>query len=342
MIENRNDSALQKLRHRMRSLVWSASWVALSILFVFAILLQWAGDSTWLMTLLTFGPRWTALLLLAPLAGGALLFCRRAWLPLLLAAGIAVGPIMGFCVPWRSVAQLEPAGTFILRVVSFNVGGGIDTAGMIRFLRETHADVIAFQEWPGLPFPEKIERGWFSVQHGELLVASRFPITNMSVSPNATARRRAPAIGCDIETPGGKVHVQCLHLYTLRNGLDAVISQKWKGAPELERVTAIRNEESKISADFARTSDAPAIVVGDFNMTCDSTIFDRDWKDWHDAFSLRGFGLGHTFSSRKIGLRIDHVLVSSTSWHVRSCRVGPDLHGQHRPLVAELVLLGHD
>ena len=147
---------------------------------------------------------------------------------------------------------------------------------------------------------------------------------------------------CEVETPEGTVHVCCLHLYTLRKGLDAVRGQKWKGASELERVSAIRNEDSRIASQLARGQSGPVIVVGDFNMPSDSAVFQRDWKGWQDAFSTCGFGLGHTFASRHIGLRIDHILADATHWHVRSCRVGPNLRGQHRPLAAELALLGHD
>ena len=58
------------------------------------------GDSSWSMTLLTFGPRRVWLVPLAPLAAGAFVFCRRALLPLLLGLWCGLGPLMGFCVPW--------------------------------------------------------------------------------------------------------------------------------------------------------------------------------------------------------------------------------------------------
>jgi endonuclease/exonuclease/phosphatase family metal-dependent hydrolase len=226
--------------------------------------------------------------------------------------------------------------------VTFNVGGGIDSPGMIDFLRECRPDVVAFQEWPeNLEFPDAFDGDWHWKRAGELLVASRFPIGGMTVSDKARGRRRAATMRCDVETPGGAVHVYCLHLYTLRKGLEAVRFEKWKGATELDRVSTIRNEDSRIASQFAKDRNGPALVLGDFNMTSDSVVFQRDWHGWQDAFSTRGFGLGYTFSTRHIGLRIDHILADATHWHVRSCRVGPDLRGQHRPLVAELLLAGH-
>jgi endonuclease/exonuclease/phosphatase (EEP) superfamily protein YafD len=330
----------QTLRRQFAFVIWLGSWLFLAIAAGAAILLHWAGDSSWITTLLAFGPRWIVLLPLAPLAPLALLLCRRGLLPLVLAAVVASGPVMGFRVPWRALSEGRPPGAVSLRVVTFNVGGVSDSAGLVEFLRSARADVFAFQEWPNhRPFPEGVAGEWHTARRGELLVASRYPILDLAAAPRASGRKNAPAIRCDIDTPAGTVHFHCLHLYTLRKGLDAVIARKWKGASELERVSAIRNEESSIAARFAGECEGPAVVLGDFNMPADSVIFGRDWGDWQDAFAMRGFGFGYSFTSRRIGLRIDHVLADASHWQVASCDLGPDLAGQHRPVIAELLLL---
>ena len=329
-----------KLRPLLARLVRAGSWTFAAVTFAAAILVQWAGDSSWPMTLLTFGPRWIALLPLAPLAAGAVALSRRALLPLLLGTCCALGPVMGFCLPWRFVTASEPQNALSLRMVTLNVDEGIDLPALIQFLNEVKPDIVALQEGPYPPaLVAAFRHGWYKVGTGDVFIASRYPIVKRSLSPLGQGRSRAPAIRCDVQTGAGVIHVNCLHLYTLREGLDRVIKDWWKGAPELERVTALRNEESQLSAGFANAFDGPAVVLGDFNMTSDSSIFHRDWHDWQDAFSTRGFGLGYTFSTNRIGLRIDHVLVDKRHWHIRSCRVGPDLHGQHRPVVAELLLL---
>jgi hypothetical protein len=104
-------------------------------------------------------------------------------------------------------------------------------------------------------------------------------------------------------------------------------------------VAALRNDESDLAAGFAERSAGPTLVAGDFNLAGDSGIFERDWGDWDDAFATGGFGLGYTFISGPIGLRIDHLLADKRHWRTRSCHVGPDLNGEHRPLVADLLLL---
>jgi endonuclease/exonuclease/phosphatase family metal-dependent hydrolase len=229
----------------------------------------------------------------------------------------------------------------MLRMVTLNIDGATDVPMLIQFLREVKPDVVAFQEGPPAALLLDEMKGDFFMARGyDTFVASRHPIVKQTLAPEASNHPYySPATRFDIAIPAGIVHVNCLHLYSLRKGLESVANVWWDGASELERVTAIRNEESQISARFAKESGGPTVVLGDFNMTSDSTVFDRDWHDWQNAFAIRGFGLGYTFATSRIGLRIDHVLADQRHWHIRSCRVGPDLHGQHRPVIAELILL---
>jgi endonuclease/exonuclease/phosphatase (EEP) superfamily protein YafD len=76
-------------------------------------------------------------------------------------------------------------------------------------------------------------------------------------------------------------------------------------------------------------------VAGDFNTPTRSAVYRESWTDLTNAFSAAGWGLGHTHFSRRIGVRIDHILASD-HWHVTSCEVGPDVGSAHRPVVAEL------
>ncbi|HVA49263.1 MAG TPA: endonuclease/exonuclease/phosphatase family protein [Pirellulales bacterium] len=331
-------SHLPKLRCRSAFLA-RAAWAYLALVLAVALLLDLAGDLSWPATLIAFGPRWLALVPLAPLAAGAITHCRRAIVPLLLAACCVLGPLMGFCLPWRRLTAAATQGALPLRVVTFNVGDVKDFSGLIGFLKDAAPDVIALQECPyPAPLRAAFPHGWFTARYDELFVASRYPIVSTSIGPAATGQKAAPAFRCDIETPSGIVHIYCLHLYTIRSGLNRVRDEWWRGAAELKRVSGIRNEESRLATDFAAGSE-PSFVVGDFNLTSESAVFGRDWGDWQDAFSVAGFGLGYTFAAGPIGLRIDHLLADRRHSCVRSCCVGPDFNGEHRPLVAELLLL---
>jgi endonuclease/exonuclease/phosphatase family metal-dependent hydrolase len=331
---------LQKLRHRLSVFIWVASWVFLAFLIVAASLIHGMGDSSWPLTLLTFSPRWISLMPLAPLAIVALAIRRSALVPLLLCLGCALGPVMGFCVPWRSMFDHGPENSTLLRVVSVNVDRGTDLAALFRFLDEVDPDVIAFQEGAYIaPVLKELKGKFQTAGTHDTFVASRYRIVDSAASPEGTGRHHPSSVRCDIATPAGVVHVHCVHLCTLRAGFDAMIHRRLRGVPELEHVTSVRDEGSRLAAEFAKQTEGPTVILGDFNMTNDSTVFQRDWGAWQDAFSLRGFGLGYTFASTRIRLRIDHVLADRRHWYIRSCRVGPDLHGQHRPLVAELLLI---
>ena len=80
------------------------------------------------------------------------------------------------------------------------------------------------------------------------------------------------------------------------------------------------------------------IVMGDFNMPVESTIYRRCWPRLADAFSTSGWGFGFTKTSEKrgwsYGARIDHVLFSPP-WRCLRCWVGGEIGSDHLPLVAE-------
>jgi endonuclease/exonuclease/phosphatase family metal-dependent hydrolase len=321
-------------------MVTIGAWTYLALVVAIWVLLRLAGDRWWPATALAFGPRWLLLLPLPLLVPPAVIF-RRGLVAITMAAVVALGPVMGFCVPWRSFGAAAGGDEFVLRVVTQNVGEGIDVATFVEFLRETEPDVVALQECSGeAPYLREVRADWYFDHEGELLIASRFPIVARAVAPNADNRLRSAMLRATLETPHGPVDVHCLHLYTLRRGFDAVIKDWRGGGPDLERVMAIRNEESLIASRFAKQAEHPAVALGDFNMSCESAVFSADWSTWRDAFAECGTGFGYTFGTRHIGLRIDHVLVEPTHWRIRSCRLGPGLHGQHRPLLAEVVMIG--
>lgn len=316
------------------------AWSYLALVLLMLILVRVAGDRWWVATLLTFGPRWIVLVPFPPLISLALLVRRKALISLAIAGLILVGPVMGFNVPWASLFAGSPDSSFTLRAVTLNIGGGVDTAALVHFLKDYDPDVVAFQEsGRKSDFPAELGKDWHLAVFGGLLVASRYPIVAMTPSEAVEGRYTVPAVRCDLATPAGKISVYCVHLFTLREGLEAIRWRLWRGADDLQRVTERRNEESAIVARFARRSDAPSIVLGDFNLTGDSAIFRRDWGLWRDAFRNSGTGFGYTFASSRIGLRIDHILADRSNWHVEMCFAGPDVSGQHRPVSAELVLL---
>lgn len=84
-------------------------------------------------------------------------------------------------------------------------------------------------------------------------------------------------------------------------------------------------------------SDMPTLVVGDFNEMNGSYAIERIKGDrLKDAWWTNGFGLGTTYDSWHLKLRLDHILYSK-EFEVEDIQVLSDfLHSDHLPLKAVL------
>jgi endonuclease/exonuclease/phosphatase (EEP) superfamily protein YafD len=101
----------------------------------------------------------------------------------------------------------------------------------------------------------------------------------------------------------------------------------------------IRDEQLHVLA----REDAPALAIGDFN----ATIWNPSFRDFVHATHLRdaagdvGRGLRTTWKGERhvwMAIPIDHIL-HDDSFAVRSVRVGTGKGSDHRPVVADLILL---
>ena len=82
-----------------------------------------------------------------------------------------------------------------------------------------------------------------------------------------------------------------------------------------------------------------SLLAGDFNMPVESAIYGQCWSRFSNAFDAVGLGLGHTKFTRWRGVRIDHIL-AGPGWRFRRCWVGPDVHSDHHPVIAEVEWVG--
>jgi endonuclease/exonuclease/phosphatase (EEP) superfamily protein YafD len=323
------------------------SWCCL--VYLAAILGLWAflrlaGDRWWLATVVLYGPRWiwsVPLAVLIPAAAATR--PHRLW-PLLIAAVTVIGPVMGFCVPLPSLAR-EAEGVFSLRVLTCNAGGKALRAGALaELIVAARPDVVALQEGSVRSLPAGTWPDGWSIR---TTVASRYPIRKVEkLSPDALGGDGF-VTRFDLETPGGLVQLFNLHLETVRDGLEAVISRKWEGAPELTANITLRARESEAASRWIlpiaglgrRGVPDPVIIAGDFNLPTDSDIYRLYWSSYTNAFSSAGLGFGHTKFTRWFGIRIDHIL-AGPGWRCRRCWVGPDVGSDHRPVLADLDWVG--
>jgi vancomycin resistance protein VanJ len=331
--------AESRSRRAARSVVtWCSGLYAAAILVSWALLAV-AADRWWPLTFLLFGPRWLLALPLVVLLPAAALLRRRLLWALFPIALVVIIPVMGFCVPFPlSFDQRKPQAR--IRVLTCNTDGSrLRAADLHQLLLETYPDVVALQEWDGHAEEEVFDRDHWQVRRGKgLCFASRHPIHDKETITDAPGWRDILARH-DVETPAGVLHFFDVHLNTPREGLEAVLHERWRGIAELDANLAERQEESEIAGERVAQTPGMVLVAGDFNMPVDSLIYRNNWARFPDAFSSVGFGFGYTKFTRWWGIRIDHIL-AGPGWRCHRCWVGPDVGSDHRPVIADLDWVG--
>ncbi|MDB4883801.1 MAG: putative rane protein [Gemmatimonadetes bacterium] len=297
-------------------------------------------------TVILFMGRWVFLLPLLLLVPAALYYQRQLLLPLLGAALVVAGPIMGARTGWRRLLP-APAGTH-LRVITFNTDASDLSAQLLPdLLARWQPDIVAFQECGELLSASvRLSAGWHHFEGKDLCLLSRYPIRAASVMDRSGLDRvkqsEAKEFGGAgyvvrflLEGPSGAIRLGNIHLETPRKGLEGLMEGDLR---RLQLNTEVRQLESSMARRWVSEGAGPLLVLGDFNTPVESRIFRDHWGDLADAFSTAGTGLGMTKYNGWIRARIDHVLASS-EWHVDRVTVGPDARSDHRPLVVDLTLV---
>jgi endonuclease/exonuclease/phosphatase (EEP) superfamily protein YafD len=333
-------------RGRIRAAIGVACWVYLVMALCVWLLLRGGGDHWWFATVVLFGPRWLALLPVVILLPMAIVLRRRALGTLIPAVAIVVFPVMGLCLPWRTLfAPRSDAAQPAIRVMTCNVHrGALDPVALAEWILATRPDVVALQEWTSKHESVVSKTGdWKVLRDGELCLFSRYPIRKIEdLADWADWKSQGipgAAVCYELSTPRKTIYLFNLHLASPHRQLDAVLEGSSEGPARVERNSSNRRRQADALSRFASRRDGPVILAGDFNMPCESGIFRASWRGFSDAFSTAGFGFGYTYYARKTVVRIDYVLAGN-GWVCRRSWVGPDVGSPHRPLIAELEWTG--
>ncbi len=347
--ENPHPAAPSKRRPWWIRIV-SFSFATLTWLYVASLLAVWLvlyflGDRWWLATVMLFGPRWVCGLPLVVLLPVAAVWRRRLLWPLAAGAVILVWPIMGLCLPW---ARLAGTPTPTIRLLTCNLKGRCYDNAVLNDLIATSApDIVTLQ---GCYVNAKIRwpEDWHFVQKGELLVASRYPVREVTLLSGPRVGhvfQRPNVYYCLVSTPQGDAAVCSVHLPSPHYGLAEAIDRRTlistRGSPRIEEEIESRKSQAETAVELADEIHSPLILAGDFNVTADSPIYRETWARFDNAFTRSGFGFGHTERPYRLGwqfgIRIDHVLCGP-DWRPCRCWVGPDVGSDHLPLIADLAL----
>jgi vancomycin resistance protein VanJ len=315
---------------------WIVFWSTCA--YVVAVLALWwmhwsYVDDWWFPTVLSFGPTY---LYLAPMVllvpAGAIWYRRSLW-PLAAAALIIVFPIMNLRL--GAIAAGPPSSdSQSLRILTCNVFRQKDLARLKTFVETENADLLLLQEAPAEALGIlDLGESWHCKQWGELVIASRYPITDSSEHSAPLSSFRQLMLTCEIAMPGRKVRVSCIHFMTLRPGLSAVLERNRNSPQIVTENNAERWSDAIFVGNHLENDKTASILAGDFNTTTEGQILARICPYWHNAFSEVGRGLGWTKRTRWHGVRIDHILASEEC-RFQDCRVLGDVGSDHRPVVA--------
>jgi endonuclease/exonuclease/phosphatase family metal-dependent hydrolase len=269
-----------------------ASWLFLAMVLITWALLT-ASDRWWPATALMYAPRWVLALPSALLFPTAIVFRPRLLAILIPALWLALGPVAGLCVPWRTIFAPKPQG-LALRVFSCNIHyKALDPPTLKALLLGADADVFVLQACASNRAMEPVDlEGWHFRRDNELFCASRYPFHLVKVIGEHSAGRKGAVARYDLETPAGLIHLFSLHLATPRNGLSAALAHDPEAVAAVEANSERRRLESEnIRRELEQVSGS-VLIAGDFNTPTESSIFHRYWGEYADAFSTAGWGFG--------------------------------------------------
>jgi len=318
-------------------------------LFIVTFALYYVGESWWVTTLGLYAPRVVfALPLPFIVAGLWLVGLRRLFWTQVVAALLVGFPLMGFVMPWPSLAS----GGQTIRLLSLNVDSA--NAGVPAIIDEVAAfspDIVLLEEAPfGGALADALHARYPFVESStQFIAASRFPLES-TVPPKLSfyAQGRSPRfMRYAVATPLGSVVIYCVHPLSPRGVLHVgrfhgalrqlVSGQLFLNDPEKDvgSNAGLRTLQISTAAADAAQEAQPVIIAGDTNLPGLSATLRESLSGYHDGFRERGWGLGYTFPSKRPFLRLDRILASE-KLRFASFQVGCQGVSDHLCVVADI------
>jgi vancomycin resistance protein VanJ len=248
---------------------------------------------------------------------------------------------------WPPASPTSAAGDS-LTVMTYNVfGWNSDAASVVATIRESGADVVAFQE-----LNQEVAAAIEAQLGDEYTYQFLRPVdgvTGMGVIS------RVPAEVQD-ETISHSRWIGNPQILSLELGGREVVLLNIHAIAQPE-YAAQRQEQAELVAAYAASRTEPLIALGDFNATSTNGAIEVITGTLEDAWRGAGSGFGHTFPGASVEespkssrpkyfgmnvprwlIRIDYVF-HSRHWRAIEARNGRiDGKSDHRPVIATLVL----
>lgn len=305
------------------------------------------GPERWIVSSFNlYLPQWLWALPGLILVGVSLRIAQRwTWFPLLCVIWVAT-TLMGFC--WHiGPAAGAGGGKSRLRVMTYNIKyGQRDVAAFLKEIADTQPDLLLLQDvGDTMDGPLRLLLHGRNVRaFGQYVIASHLPLSEPQIRwISLLGEAQHTCLRCQLTVGRSRITVYDVHLLTPRAGLNAVKFQNGESLSVLEQNVAARLQQARLLAQALQQEQGALIVAGDFNAP-DISLVCRTLRltGLRDAFAEAGEGYGYTYGHmlrlRHSYMRLDHILVSP-EWQVQGCWAGSAEGSDHRPVIADLVLL---
>ncbi|GFO70077.1 hypothetical protein GMLC_36560 [Geomonas limicola] len=338
-------------------LPWQLAATSLYLVVLALItLLNWTGaDRWWFGALNLYLPQamWALPgLLLTVLAWRV----ERLWALLPLCCVLWVlGPLMG--LRWSAPAAQAAPNAATLRLMTWNIKyGSYPLEPLLAELERSRPDVVLFQDAIGaLTGPlAGYFRDWQVYSHGQFVIASRYPLSDLEVRELPRAGEGQEYLHCRLHLGGSTVSLYNVHFKTPRRSLNEFRTARkrpWYLPLAIEALSHNAETRQLQAAAVARALSreaGPVLVAGDFNAPVTTRVVGMlAEQGLKDAFDERGRGYGFSYGQlllkhrlpwlRLSFMRIDHVM-SSRGFVTLRCWTGTGIASDHRPVLADLAL----
>lgn len=240
-----------------------------------------------------------------------------------IAAGVALAAAAGFSAAWVSTSFRRgvPATSSVdsYRAVVWNTSyGTFGRDGILDTLRRSDADLIGV-----------VERPKAALKGEELSSPGRPPVRLIAEAAGLQLFSRHPGRRL-ASNKLGRGGLYLLAEVELGGRLMRVLLVDVTSSPRISRADSL----GRAAELAARHSDAPLLVLGDFNTPPDSVHFGPLRAQLVSAFETAGTGYAPTWPSPLPVLALDQAWLSTGLAPVR-CEAGWTLHSDHRPLLLE-------
>lgn len=286
----------------------------------------------------------------------SLKFARR-WilLPVLCVLWVS-GPIMGFCWPLHSLPDLPES--VAIRVMTCNAKyGKRDIAPLTNDIMWYKPNVVILQDADrSLDGPlANFFREWNVRSFGQYVIASNLPLSEARIRTISFPGENHSCLRCELLIGAAVITMYNVHLETPREGLNAFRAVKLRPSYLSQAVQLFENNvesrliQARTLSEYISKEQGPVIVAGDLNSPDTSLACSMlRHAGLHDAFAEGGKGYGYTYGHFLLQhrlpwlhfpwMRIDHIM-TSTHFQSLRCWVGTAKASEHRPVIADLILM---